>query len=190
MIDFLNPDDLLKEITDYQAQHKELAEKALQQLGELSPPVMTVLVYNTEISNFQYLSIGIDSVFFASKEAKIAFVEQIIPDNLKRMVQQHLLPTALSMSMEATMRMGKPGMSMEQMFEEPPTDILIHTFETPEHSTVEMYKMLRKDVKVVNSDGDVIDEFDLERVELSEGDPEMRGLFANILKNFYENMAN
>jgi hypothetical protein len=158
-------------------------------MGELIPPVMTVLVYNTEISNFQYLSIGIDSKFFSSKEAKVMFIEQIIPDNLKRMVQQKLLPTALSMSMEATMRMGKPGMSMEQMFDEPPTDILIHSFETPENSTVEIFKMLRKDVKVVNSEGDVIDEFELERVELSEGDPEMRGLFANVLKKFYENMA-
>jgi len=188
MIEHLSADDLLLEIRNYQKAHKEVAEKSLRETGELTPPIMTVLVYNNEIAEFQYLFIGVDGMFFSSKEAKTIFVEHVIPENLDRMVAQNLLPTALSLSMEASMRMGTPEMSVEEAMEQPPTDILIHSFETPENSSVEIYKMLRKDVKVVNSEGNVIDEFELEKFD-AEGEPQVGGLFTNILKKFYEKLA-
>lgn len=189
MIENLSAEELLQEITNYQKDHKELAEKALTEMGELTPPLMTVLVYNNEISNFQYLNVPIDPMFFQNKEAKTIFVEKVLPENFQIMFDRGLLPTALSMSMEASMRKGEPGKSLEEMMDAEPIDILIHSFETIENSTVEIFKMTRKELKVVNSEGDVIDEFELEKLDMNDGAAEMGGLFANILKKFYKNMA-
>lgn len=189
MIDHVSAEDLAREIKDYQQQHKILAETMLRDEGFINPPVLTVLVYNNAQDDFQYLAVPVENEFFASKEAKAMFVQDVVPHNLQRMIDQKLMPVALTMTMEASMRIGDPNMSIEEVMSKDPTDILIHSFDTVEGSQVQILKMIRKDVKVVNSDGDVIDDFELEEFKMGDENAEMGGLFANVLKKFYETKA-
>ena len=189
MIDHVSAEDLATEIRDYQQHHKTSAEKMLRNEGFINPPFFTVLVYNNELEDFQYLAVPVDPQFFANKEGKAFFVQDVVPHNLQRMIDQKLMPVALTMTMEASMRIGDPNMSIEEVMKGDPTDILMHSYDTVEGSQVQILKMIRKDVKVVNPDGDVIDDFELEEFKMGDENTEMGGLFANVLKKFYETKA-
>ena len=190
MIDQLTEDIIRKEVADYQDSHKEIAIKALKRFGNLIPPILTVLVYNTEEKDFTYLILPVDPNFFSSKPAKEFFINHVVPENLERMVEQHLIPTALSMSMEATMKMGDKNSSIEDVMENgTPVDVLMHSFETLNGTTVELYKMEKTDTQVVNEDGDVINDYNLELLDVGKGEtPQVEGIFANILMRFQDSL--
>lgn len=186
MIENFTSEQLAQRIQIYQQQHKETAEALLKDQGQLVPPFLTVLGYVKEVNDFKQFNIEIHPLFFRNSDTKTLFIQEFLPMNLQKMLENGITPTALSISMEANMRMGTPGESVDKIMSMEPQEIIMHSFETLTTSTAEIFKILKSDTKVVNEDGDIIDDITLELVNPGkDGEtPQVEGPFANILQKF------
>lgn len=184
----LSNEQLTERIQSYQQEHKNTAEKIIKDNGSLMPPFLTLLVYSDTEETFKQIHVGIPEIFFTNATAKRLFINEFVPANLEAMLKQGMIPTALTISMEANMRMGEKGDNVDDIMNKKPMDILLHSFETLSESRMEMLQILKSDVQVVNEHGDVVDDITLEPLPVGDENntPTIEGPFANILQRFQE----
>jgi hypothetical protein len=190
MIIKITDEELQKRIQQYQTDHISSVETMFEKHGNINP-FMTVLAYHDQEENFRQIHVPIPGMLFSSPTTKQILVEELIPLNLEGMVREHLVPVALSISMEANMRTSKNmDISVDDMMKLDPEDILVHQLETLTGSKHVIYRVIKGDEMVVNEDGDLVDQKTLERFKATddEDDIEVEGMFTNLLKKFHKKL--
>jgi hypothetical protein len=127
------------------------------------------------------IHIPIPDKYMKNDDAKDEFVDELLPEISKR-INEQFIPYGIAWSSEAWMRVIEKDQKMPDNYKDLPVkkEIVIVTVETELNEEAVIYEIKRQG-KSVNSDGDLIDNVKLEKIETDQPDS-FGGRFSGLLK--------
>lgn len=129
------------------------------------------------------IHIPIPNKFMKDDDMKEEFIEDVLPD-IFRDVKKDFVPHGVAWSSEAWLRTIDKGGKMPDNYKNLPIkkEVIIVTMGTKENEDVILYEVKREG-KQVNSDGDLVDNIKLEKLDDMKPDS-VEGRFSGLFKKF------
>lgn len=173
----------------------EFVTKIIIESGQLGPSI-TVMGNTLEDGKNAIVHVPIPGKYMKSEDSKDEFIDEILPGIAKK-VAENFTVEAVAWASEAWMRVVEKDDSKSDAenikdWKKVPIqkEVLISTMESQEFNKTYIMEILRKG-KVVNSDGELIDQIELVEIPGLENDQDVvigEGRFTNLYQKFTKNL--
>jgi hypothetical protein len=159
--------------------------KTLARSGGLNPEI-NVLAKHTVKKEFTVIIVPVPEGVLNSANSKDLFAK-MIPTLFDDIYERGLEPLCYSWSSEAWLRKGNKNEGIPDNWQDlPKIEVLMTTFETKDSSIMDIYN-IKREGKIANEDGNLIDCISLEKnLDFEKPDGEIEGRFGNVFKTYMQ----
>lgn len=185
----MNKQRNLEEIEKFKEHHLKIITEMFIEYGSMNP-IVTVLNYIESTNDYMSIGILVPGELMRSNEGKDIFAETV-PNILKAIANKGCIPLCMSWSSEAWIRKASTKeKTKEDVLKEydslPKEEAIVTFFESADGCSIDC-QLISRTGKTVNPDGDLVDQIELTRDELSDTSAEVEGRFANLFKTYLTN---
>lgn len=170
---------------DMKDEYLHLIKMFMQDMGGVLPSI-SILGINKEDGKNSIINVIVPGEYLSSPDGKDQFMSKHLPKIVIEIKAKFTI-NAVAWASEAWMRVGEKDDTIETVQGNPKKEVLFINIETENKNDLNIYEIKRTG-KVVNRDGDLIDQIELlELDEFKDNTPEaVNGRFSGLYKMFTE----